>query len=223
MSRRISNFLIAAILALSIFHGSHTPIANAELSFQLAQQGSVSQEPPFIANALWLGRNLVVVGKNFDEGTVILVDGIQQKTEPDPYNPTLILISRKAKKRLVSDQIVEVQLRNGDGALSQQFPFYTGVTISFTDAGKTIKLRIGEKFLLRLADSPAVCSLLEPDPSIISRLDDELPPITGARAWYRAEQSGQTNIWASCSIPCSPPSICPGGGPAVVQTLLRVK
>jgi len=172
---------------------------------------------------VWLGKNLAVVGQNFDESTVILIDGVQQKTDPDPYNPTLVLISKKARKRLTTNQIVGVQLRNGDGTLSQMFPFYTGITISFTDYGQTIKLRIGEKFLLRLADSPAVCSLLEPDPSIISRLDEELPPIAGAKAWYRAEQSGLTNIWASCSIPCSPPSICPGAGPAVVQALLRVK
>jgi len=69
------------------------------------------------------GKKLFVYGENFENGTVILLDGEKQKTANDDQNPTTILIGRKAGKRIAAGQTVILQVRNPDGRLSEPFSF----------------------------------------------------------------------------------------------------
>jgi hypothetical protein len=69
------------------------------------------------------GKKLFVYGENFENGTVILMDGEKQKTANDDQNPTTILIGRKAGKRIAIGQTVVLQVRNPAGRLSEPFSF----------------------------------------------------------------------------------------------------
>jgi photosystem II stability/assembly factor-like uncharacterized protein len=69
------------------------------------------------------GKKLIVTGKGFDVGAVILVNGIQQKTANDESNPATMLIARKAGKQIARGQDVTIQVRNIDGTPSVPFPF----------------------------------------------------------------------------------------------------
>lgn len=69
------------------------------------------------------GKKLIVTGKDFDRGAVILVNGIQQKTTNDESNPTTMLIAKKAAKQIARDQDVNIQVRNTDGTSSAPFLF----------------------------------------------------------------------------------------------------
>lgn len=68
-------------------------------------------------------KKLLVKGIGFDSGAKILIDGQEQKTKNDNQNPTGLLIAKKAGKKIKRDRTVTVQVRNSDGALSNEFPF----------------------------------------------------------------------------------------------------
>ena len=76
-----------------------------------------------ITSASVSGKKLFVYGENFENGTVILMDGEKQKTANDDQNPTTILIGRKAGKRIAIGQTVVLQVRNPAGRLSEPFSF----------------------------------------------------------------------------------------------------
>jgi len=76
-----------------------------------------------ITSASVIGKKLFVYGENFVSGTVILMDGEKQKTANDDQNPTMILIGKKAGKRIASGQTVILQARTPNGTLSEPFSF----------------------------------------------------------------------------------------------------
>ncbi len=82
-------------------------------------------EPPIpaprIIGASVIGKKLIVVGENFDNGAVILINGEQQKTQSDGENPQTTLIGRKAGKKVQPGD--GVQVRNPDGTISEAFIF----------------------------------------------------------------------------------------------------
>jgi hypothetical protein len=69
------------------------------------------------------GKKLFVYGENFASGSVILLDGLKQKTANDGQNPTTVLIGRKTGKKIVSGQTVSLQVRNPGGRISDPFSF----------------------------------------------------------------------------------------------------
>jgi acetyl esterase/lipase len=69
------------------------------------------------------GKRLLVYGENFDGGTVILLDGVKQKTAYDEQDPTTMLIGKKAGRKITSGQTVMLQVRNQNGRLSEPFSF----------------------------------------------------------------------------------------------------
>ncbi len=78
---------------------------------------------PRITGASVSGKKLIVSGENFDSGAVILLDGKKQKTANDGQNPSTTLIGKKAGKKIARGETVTLQIRNSDGALSQEFRF----------------------------------------------------------------------------------------------------
>lgn len=52
-------------------------------------------------------------------GARVLLNGVEQKTENDPQNPTATLVARKAGKKVKN--VDRIQVRNADGKLSPEF------------------------------------------------------------------------------------------------------
>jgi hypothetical protein len=77
--------------------------------------------PPTIIMASVSGKKMIIAGENFDDGAVILINGEEQKTRNDDQNPQTTLIGKKAGKRIKPGD--RVQVRNPDGALSEEFIF----------------------------------------------------------------------------------------------------
>ncbi|HEU4388565.1 MAG TPA: hypothetical protein VFV34_12260, partial [Blastocatellia bacterium] len=74
-------------------------------------------------SALVSGKKLFVYGERFDSGAVVLVNGEPQNTRNDEQNPGTTLIAKKAGKKIPAGQIVNLQVRNPDGATSEEFSF----------------------------------------------------------------------------------------------------
>jgi hypothetical protein len=78
---------------------------------------------PRINGALIDGKKLIVTGSGFDQGAKVLVDGQEQKTRNDDQNPSGVLIANKAGKKIKPGRTVTLQVRNSDGALSNELRF----------------------------------------------------------------------------------------------------
>ena len=89
----------------------------------LAKINSVSATGPRITGASVTNRRLLIQGSGFDAGAIILLDGQRQKTVGDDQTPATLLESRKAGKTIRPGQTVTLQVRNSDGALSNEFRF----------------------------------------------------------------------------------------------------
>src|SRR5262245_48485180 len=94
-----------------------------ELHPVLALSFNVDLNAPSIVSAVISGKKLIVSGFNFDEGTVVLVDGEKQKTRNDEENPSMLLIAKKAAKFIAPGQTVTLQVRKSDGNVSEGFTF----------------------------------------------------------------------------------------------------
>ena len=76
---------------------------------------------PRIMSASVSGKNLIVLGENFDPGAVILLNGEEQKTRNDDQNPKTTAIGKKAGKKVKPGD--KLQVRNPNGTVSQEFTF----------------------------------------------------------------------------------------------------
>jgi uncharacterized delta-60 repeat protein len=80
--------------------------------------------PPEITGADVTGKKLYVYGKNFEMDASVMVNGLsQKKTANDPITPTTLLIAKKAGKGIPRGETVTLQVRNPDGALSNEYLF----------------------------------------------------------------------------------------------------
>ncbi len=61
------------------------------------------------------GRKLIVIGDNFDEGAVVLVNGDEMKTIRDSESATTRLVAKKAGNAIPLDTIYTVSVRNSTG------------------------------------------------------------------------------------------------------------
>jgi len=66
------------------------------------------------------GKRLLLFGENFDQGAVILVNGVEQKTRNDKENPKM-LIGKKAGRWITPGD--RVLVRNPNGSVSTEFIF----------------------------------------------------------------------------------------------------
>ncbi|HSE97044.1 MAG TPA: hypothetical protein VLD57_02165, partial [Blastocatellia bacterium] len=83
--------------------------------------GKFAAIPPRIIMASVAGKKLIIAGDNFDDGAVILINGERQKTRNDDQNPQTTLIGKKAGKKVKTGD--RIQVRNPDGAISDEFIF----------------------------------------------------------------------------------------------------
>jgi hypothetical protein len=112
---------------MGLTDSTNFPLANA---FQQTNGGGTADlfvaklgSGPTISNATIEGKRLLVFGSGFDNGAKILMDGQGQKTANDDQNPTGALIGKKAGKNINQNQTVALQVRNSDGALSNELRF----------------------------------------------------------------------------------------------------
>jgi hypothetical protein len=85
-----------------------------------------------------------------------------------------------------------------------------GATVTLTDDGMTIRLRVGDRFLLDLGD-PYIWDVTIADPSIVSRVVN-IAVVRGAQGVYEARAAGETRLQAIGDLPCRqsrPPCLAP--------------
>jgi hypothetical protein len=173
-----------------------------------AQQSSTQ---PQITDVTMSGKKLLVAGANFGEGAVILINGQEVGTRSDPDNPSGMLIAKKAGKRMPPDQTVTIAVQNQSGAKSQGFDFFSGLTITLEDAGKTITLRVGEKFQVALKKNGYEWTVQGFDSSLVTKLPDA-PAVSDAQGIFQALVAGATQLSAVGELPChksTPPCLAP--------------
>lgn len=115
------------VAGVAMFDFPHSQIGAAhnyiELHPVLAISFNVDLNAPLIVSAVINGKKLIVSGFNFDDGTVVLMDGEKQKTRNDEETPVTRLIAKKAGKFISPGQTVTLQVRKSDGTLSVGFSF----------------------------------------------------------------------------------------------------
>jgi hypothetical protein len=65
----------------------------------------------------------LVAREGFDDGSVVVLNGEDQRTRNDDQQSTTLLISKKAAKKITPGQTVTLQVRSVDGTLSREFSF----------------------------------------------------------------------------------------------------
>jgi hypothetical protein len=80
-------------------------------------------------------------------------------------------------------------------------------TVTLDDDRKTITLRVGEHFLLKLGDTLS-WKVTVSDESIVSRVPN-VTVVKGAQGIYAAKKAGETNLDAAGSPICEPQAPCP--------------
>jgi len=115
------------VVGVGMFDFPHEQIGAApnhiELHPVLAISFNVDLTAPAIVSVVLNGNRLIVSGFNFDDGTVVLVDGEKRKTRNDEGSPNMMLIAKKAGKFIAPGQTVTLQVRKPDGTLSEVFSF----------------------------------------------------------------------------------------------------
>jgi titin len=78
---------------------------------------------PVISSVQPAGKNLLVMGQNFDSGAVILKNGNPQRTLHDDQTPSTTLTGKKVNKNIAPGETVTIQVQNSDGSLSNQVTY----------------------------------------------------------------------------------------------------
>jgi hypothetical protein len=76
---------------------------------------------PSITGALVKGKKLIVTGEGFSADSRILIDGVEQQTSSADQDPGTLI--SKAGKKIKPGGTVMIQVRNSDGAVSNEFSF----------------------------------------------------------------------------------------------------
>lgn len=88
-------------------------------TFTVYQDADGSQ--PLITSALRTGKKLLIYGINFDGGSVILLNGEEQKTLHDDSNPRTVLIGKKLGRWVQPGD--RLRVRSSSGALSAEYSY----------------------------------------------------------------------------------------------------
>ena len=187
-------------------------LASGQMNVTASYNASApARQEPRVIDARLNGKKLVVLGENFSDGAVIVVDGEPANTRSDPDNPSGRLIAKKAGKRISPDKIVTIAVLNSTGAMSPAFDFFSGLILTLENAGKTINLKVGDKFQVLLKKDGYEWTVDVPDSTLIGRLANE-PLLPGGQGVFQATQAGTTRISAVGELPChksTPPCEAP--------------
>lgn len=173
---------------------------NLNAGASLAEASTIQSETPRIFSARLKGKKLILTGENFGPEAVVLVNGEPQKTRPDVENPSTMLVAKKAGKFIPDDTAVDIQVQTPN-SLSEKFPFFKGLVVTIDDAGKTINLRVGDRFLLFLVKDAYEFTAQVLDETIVKKVSDvEIP---GSQGVFEALRTGNTKLAATGDLPCA--------------------
>jgi hypothetical protein len=118
----ISPTLIQALTGAQTSLERKVFVTNADGQNGVLNNGFAYLRAPQIMLVFEENKQLVVTGSDFDRGAVLLIDGKVKATLPvqDSFR---IVSTKKTLKKLVPGQRVTVQVRNGNGAISQSLFF----------------------------------------------------------------------------------------------------
>jgi 6-phosphogluconolactonase (cycloisomerase 2 family) len=116
--RLIDVFRISSNGALTLAEGS--PFSYRSLDIIATPLWLAAVSFPRIIQATVSGKRLVIVGDNFDMGSKILLNGIEQGTLNSPDSPST-LIGKKTGKKIKPGDLL--QIINADGTISPQFTY----------------------------------------------------------------------------------------------------
>jgi len=185
---------IAVIVALIIATTAVPSISSSVCAYILVQNA------PRIIDVRVKGRKLILIGENFTDGSVILLNGEPQKTRNDEDSPTTILIAKKAGNNIPDGTAVNIQVESSSG-VSDKFPFFKGRVVTLADANKIINMKVGERLLLVLISTNGydfVPSVV--DETILRRVADV--EIAGSKGVYEALKPGSTKLTATGELGC---------------------
>jgi hypothetical protein len=192
----------ALLLVASVAHLSAWPASfKAAAKTRTGNAASAFQSSPKIVGARVKGKKLIVTGVDFSTGAVLMIDGQRQKTKNDAASPSTMLIVKKGGKKIRAGEVTSLQVENSGGALSNEFGFFDGPTVTLEDGDKTITLRIGDRFLLFLKSPDRTWEVSAFDPAVIKKVADT-PLIEGAQGVFEAAGRGQTELVAAGLLPC---------------------
>jgi membrane protein implicated in regulation of membrane protease activity len=182
----------------------------AAIDVRASRVQELSTQQPDVTGARLIGKKLYVVGENFSEGARILIDGEPVKTKSDPDSPNNVLIAKKAGKQMPRESNVVIAVENTGGIMSAPFDFFSGQTITIDDAGKTIILKVGEKFELLLKREIYEWTVTDFDRALVTKLTDA--SAKGSQGIFQAVKAGRTQLSAVGELPCHksvPPCLAP--------------
>lgn len=195
MKRVNSILVILALVAAAQIAG-----VNAK-AYRVSAQ-PLSEDGPQITSARLKGKKLIVTGANFSDGAVIFVDGEAVVTRTDPDNPSEILISKKAGKKIAPDTIVSISVQNDGGVMSKPFEIFSGMVITFEDDGKTFGLAVGAKFQVVLQKADYEWDPATFDPAFIAKLSNE-PLLPNSLGVFQTTKAGTTQVSSFGELPCA--------------------
>lgn len=196
------------LVILALFAASQ--IAAVDVRASRVHENSTTQQPEVTAVRL-KGKKLWVIGQNFSEGAVILINGEPVGTISDPDNPEGLLFAKRGGKRIPPEKTVAISVQNGGGVTSQTFDFFSGLTITIEDGGKTFNLKVGDKFQVLLKADAYEWAVTDYDANLIPKLSNEPAP-AGSQGIFQAVKSGRTQLGAVGELPChksTPPCLAP--------------
>ncbi len=210
--RSIFRLALALLLVVSLAHLSAGPA-----SFNVVAKTptlNAFQQSPKIVSASVKGKKLIVTGADFSPGAVLMINGQKQKTKNDAASPTTILIVKKGGKKIRGGEVTSLQVENSGGAMSNEFGFFDGQTVTIEDGDKTLTLRVGDRFLLFLKTPQYTWRIAQLDSTIVKQVDDARL-IQGAQGIFEAVSRGQAELVAVGELPChgaDPPCMALTGG-----------
>ena len=213
--RSILRLVLALLLVVSLAHLSAGPASfNVVAKTPTVKAAIAFQQSPKVVSARVKGKKLIVTGADFSSGAVLMINGQKQKTKNDAASPTTILIAKKGGKKIRGGEVTSLQVENSGGAISNEFGFFDGQTVTIEDGDKTLTLRVGDRFLLFLKTPQYTWRIAQLDSTILKQVDDA-SLIQGAQGVFEAVGRGQTELVAVGELPChgaDPPCMALTGG-----------
>jgi hypothetical protein len=169
------------------------------------------RQEPRVTSAQLKGKKLIVFGENFSDDAQIVLDGETVNTRNDSDNPSSVLIAKKAAKRIAADKIVGIAVMNATGVMSPVFELFSGLVLTLEDTGKTINLKVGDKFQVVLQKEGYTWTLDTSDAKLVIPLASE-PLLPGAQGVFQATGAGIVHLSAVGELPChqsNPPCSAP--------------
>ncbi len=216
---RLASLVSVLCLGLIAININQTVFANRNYTSTVLPAIQQPSTAPKISEARMKGTKLLLFGENFDPNTTVSVNGRVLTPKFDPTEPTLLTV-KKAFKKVPAGSVARVQVQNATGQVSAPLGVFAGLTINFTDAGKTFTVAVGEKIQLLLKQAPYIWTPFVQDESVLSRVQDA-DQATGGQGVFQALKRGTTKLQAGGST-CPPNTPIACGSPTLLFEVIIV-